>query len=291
MSRTSRGRELSLAVARALQEDRFGHDRTTRALRLGTRPVVARITAQRAGVLSGIVPARLAARLGHVRVIRSLRDGDRVRPGTEVMRLRGTAGQILGVERTVLNYLMHLSGVASATARALRAVRGAHPPLEIWGTRKTLPGLRDLEKEAIVHGGGRPHRRDLQETILVKGTHLSLLPLPKVLARLPRGRGATVKGEVEVRTTREALRAARAGVRTLLIDNAGPARARAIVERLKKEGLRRPVWIELSGGITPENAGRYARVGANALSLGSVTHSSPALPFHLEILTSARPSP
>ncbi len=291
MNRSSRDRRLKEAVARALEEDRFDHDRTTRALDLGPRPITARITAQASGVLSGIVPARLAAAHGHVKVLHALRDGQPIRSGEEVLRLRGPANRVLGVERTVLNYLMHLSGVASATARAVRAVRGSTPPMEVWGTRKTVPGLRDLEKAAILHGGGRPHRRDLEEGILVKKTHLTLLPLPKALARMQSSGLRPTEVEVEVRTSAQALLAARAGVRRLLIDNASPARARSIVKRLERAGVRDRLHIELSGGITPRNASRFARVGADAVSLGAITHSAEALPFHLEIIAPSRPSP
>lgn len=238
-----------------------------------------------------MVPARLVAARAHLTVISGLRDGAFVRPGREVLRLRGRAGQVFGAERTMLNYLMHLSGVATATARAVRAVRGARPPMEVWGTRKTLPGLRDLEKAAIVHGGGRPHRRDLSATILVKSTHLAVLPLPRALSRLRASRAPLRRVEVEVRTAGSAIRAGRAGVGRLLIDNARPSRARAIVKRLEGAGLRRKLWIELSGGITPTNAGRYAHTGADAISLGALTHSAGALPFHLEVMASGRPSP
>ena len=282
---------LKEAVARALDEDRFTHDRTSRTLRLGRTPITARVTAQGSGVLSGIVPARLAAQRARVRVVRSLRDGRPLHRGEEVLRLRGPANRILAVERTLLNYLMHLSGVATATARAVRAARGSVRPLEIWGTRKTLPGLRDLEKAAIVHGGGRPHRRDLAEALLVKSTHLALVPWPVALARLRSSKLRPSEVEVEVRTAAHAMEAARAGVRRLLIDNASPARARHILRRLERTGWRPKLWIELSGGITPANVRRYRSLGADAVSMGALTHSSKAVPFHLEILTSARPSP
>ncbi|MGI0156464.1 MAG: nicotinate-nucleotide diphosphorylase, partial [Thermoplasmata archaeon] len=145
---------------RALAEDRVGRDRTTRALL--SRPVAAegRVVAQATGVLSGMEVVRRIARAAGLRVTGALRDGAKVRSGTLVVRLLGDARRILAVERSVLNVLLHASGVASATARAVRASRGSAPRLEVWGTRKTLPGLRDLENAAIVHGGGRPHRRD-----------------------------------------------------------------------------------------------------------------------------------
>jgi nicotinate-nucleotide pyrophosphorylase (carboxylating) len=280
----------SALARRALAEDRSDRDRTTLALL--PRPVAAegRVVAQAVGVLSGTDVVRGIARAAGLRVAGARPDGTRVRRGTVVLRLRGDARRILAVERTVLNVLMHASGVASATARAVRAVRGAHPPIEVWATRKTLPGLRDLEKAAVTHGGGRPHRRDLSDALLVKNNHLVFVPLAEAVRR---GHAAVRPGErleVEVRTAAGALRAARAGVSRLLIDNASPRRAREVVRALEAAGLRRGRWVELSGGITPENVATYRSVGADAVSLGALTHSAAALPFHLE-LRPARLSP
>jgi nicotinate-nucleotide pyrophosphorylase (carboxylating) len=287
-ARTLGGSALELA-RRALDEDRVRRDRTTRALFPRALPSEARVEAQASGVLSGTEVARAIARLQGFRVTAARRDGAKVRPGTVVLRLRGDARRILGAERTILNVLMHASGVASATARAVLASRGGARPLEVWGTRKTLPGLRDLEKAAIVHGGGRPHRRDLSDALLVKNNHLVFVPLDRAVRSARAGSGG-LPVQVEVRTAREALRAVLAGAESLLIDNASPARARAIVRSLERSGLRARVWIELSGGIGPANIARYRRVGADAASLGALTHSAPALPFHL-VLSPARLSP
>jgi nicotinate-nucleotide pyrophosphorylase (carboxylating) len=275
---------------RALAEDRVDHDRTTRALL--PKPVSAegRVVAQGSGVVSGVVVAREIARAAGVRIIVARKDGAPVRSGDIVLRLRGDARRILGIERTLLNVMMHASGVASATARAVRSARGSRRPLEVWATRKTLPGLRDLEKAAVVHGGGRPHRRDLSEALLVKNNHLALVPLEDAVRRARAAARPGERVEVEVRSVAQAVRAARAGAETLLIDNATPTRALAIVRALERAHLRRGRWIELSGGITVTTIRAYRRVGADAASLGSLTHSAPVLPFHLE-LRPARLSP
>ncbi len=279
-------------VRRALEEDRYRRDVTTRGLLAGHVRARGAVSAQASGVVSGLAAVSVAVRRLGLRTAQRLEDGARVRRGETVLVLEGDARRLLAVERTVLNVLMHASGVATKTARAVRAVRGSRPRLEIWATRKTLPGLRDLEKAAVVHGGGKPHRRDLSDAVLVKSNHLALVPLEEAVQRLRRRYGARRPIEVEVRTRAEALRAARTGVRRILIDNAGPRRSRAILRALERAGLRSGLWVELSGGITPENAGRYRAVGANALSLGGLTHSAPALPFHLRIAPSAlrRPS-
>jgi nicotinate-nucleotide pyrophosphorylase (carboxylating) len=224
--------------------------------------------------------ARAIAQVAGLSVRSRARDGTVVRPGTVVLELRGSARSILAVERTVLNVLMHLSGVATVTARSVRAVGPSGP--EVWATRKTLPGLRDLEKAAVVHGGGHPHRRDLDDALLVKSNHLAMIPLREAVSKARRSAGAR-RLQIEVRSLAEAREAIRAGARSLLIDNASPAAARRIVEGLAKEGLRKGVHLELSGGITPQTVGRYRSTGVDAVSLGALTHSAPALPFHLTL--------
>lgn len=270
---------------RALAEDRVAEDRTTRALLPGRRRVVARIAAQAEGVLSGAaeVAALLRGEGLRVRALRS--DGDRVAPGSVVLELRGDARVILGVERTALNLLMHLSGVATATRAAVEAARGS---LEVRGTRKTLPGLRRLEKRAIEHGGGKGHRLDLAEAVLVKNNHLALVPIPAAVAALRRRYGGRERIEVEVRTWAEAEQAIRAGADELLLDNVSPAQGRALIRALRATPGGRRIPIELSGGITPATIGRYRSIGAQSASLGSLTHSALALPFHLTV-AAARP--
>ena len=270
---------------RALREDRASRDRTTRLLI--DRPVVAegRVIAQQRGILSGVEVARATARAAGLTVVAARRDGTRVAPGTVVLRVRGDARQILAVERTLLNFLMHLSGVATETRRAVDAARGARPRLEVWATRKTLPGLRDVEKAAVVHGGGRPHRRDLSDAVLIKNNHLALVPLVEAVRRARARARPGERIEVEVRSRTEALAAARAGADALLLDNVRPSAARTIVRALERAGLRRGRFIELSGGITPDRVGRYRSVGADAVSLGGITHSAPALSFHLTLGT------
>ncbi len=234
--------------------------------------------AQAPGVVSGVSIGCALAELRGVTARPRVRDGARVRAGQEVLDLSGDLARILGVERTILNYLMHLSGVATATDRAVRRAR----PLKVYATRKTLPGLRDAEKSAVVHGGGSTHRRDLASGILVKSTHLRFLPIDEAVARARRGaRGVPV--QVEVSSAAEALSAVRAGAEALLIDNQRPAAARRVLAALSRAGVRDHVWVELSGGIDPENVVHYRTVGADAVSLGSITHSAPALPFHLEL--------
>lgn len=281
--RSAGARSAEALARRALAEDRARHDRTTRAVLRSAVSAQGRVVAQASGVLSGVTAAAATFRAVGVRVVAARPDGARVRRGTVVLRVRGDARRILAAERTALNVLMRASGIASATARAVRAARGGAHRLEVWGTRKTAPGLRDLDKAAVAHGGGVPHRRDLADGLLVKNNHLAFVPLAEAVRRARTAARAGERVEVEVRSAAQALGAARAGADALLIDNASPRRARAIVRALERAGLRRGRWVELSGGIAPDTIRRYRGVGADAASLGALTHSAPALPFHLEI--------
>ncbi len=185
----------------------------------------------------------------------------------------------------MLNLLMHLSGVATATDRAVRRAG----PLRVRGTRKTLPGLRDLEKAAIRHGGGEPNRRDLADGLLLKNNHLAFVPMATAVARLRERAGGLGPLQVEVRSLLEAEAALDAGARHLLLDNFSPAAARRTIARLRARPDGATAEIELSGGITPGNIRRYARSGADAASLGWISHSAPALPFHLRIAAARAP--
>lgn len=272
--------ELRRTAERALEEDRWSHDITSRAVVPSALRATGLVSAQATGVLAGVDVAEAVARVAGLQVRRRAKDGDRVRPGRVVLELSGSARDLLAVERTVLNFLMHLSGVATATAAIRRAVGPAGPA--VYATRKTLPGLRDLEKEAVQQGGGRPHRRDLSDAVLVKNNHLALVPLRVAVGRaVARAGGRSV--QVEVRTLAQAVAAVETGAQGLLIDNASPGTARSIVRGLTAAGHRPGVHIELSGGITLANARAYRTVGADAISVGSLTHSAAALPFHMTV--------
>ncbi len=283
-------RRVDVALARvALAEDRWRADRTSRRVVAPSLTARAVVEAQAFGIVSGLGFATAVARAGGLTVRLVRRDGDRVGPGTPVLLLEGPARSILAVERTLLNGLMHASGIATLTARFVERARAVRPAFEIWATRKTLPGLRDLEKAAVVHGGGRPHRRDLAEALLLKTNHLALVPLARAVARARRARRPRERVEVEVRSPAEALEAVRAGADALLLDNTPPRTARRIVDALRRAGVRDRLWIEVSGGVDLSNIAAYARSGADAASVGRLTHSAPSLPFHLVLRRSRSP--
>jgi nicotinate-nucleotide pyrophosphorylase (carboxylating) len=245
------------------------------------------VTAQGSGVLSGLSAAREVARIAGLRSASLLSDGAPIRPGTVVLELSGDVRRILAVERTLLNLLMHLSGVATETARVVRIARRGRAGFRIRATRKTLPGLRDLEKAAVVHGGGEAHRRDLSDAVLIKSNHLKLVPTRTAVRRARARRTGAI--QVEVRTLDEAHSAVAAGARRLLVDNQTPAAVARIVRQLRRSPGGARVEIEVSGGVGPENVAAYARARADAASLGRLTHSAPAVPFHLTVVGAERP--
>jgi nicotinate-nucleotide pyrophosphorylase (carboxylating) len=277
---TAGSRSLDALLDRMLAEDRYVDDLTSSTIVPVGATVRAMAVAQAPGILSGCGAAALLAKRAGVRVRSAARDGSAVRPGSVVLELTGEARAVLGIERPLLNLLMHLSGVATATREAVERAGGR---IEVRGTRKTVPGLRELEKAALRHGGANPHRSDLADGILVKNNHLALVDLEAAIARLRARPRPRPRIEVEVRSKEEALRALRAGAEELLIDNATPAQARTIVTAVRGAPGGAHLPIELSGGITASNLARYRSTGADAVSLGSLTHSAPALPFHLTV--------
>lgn len=239
------------------------------------------VEAQAPGVVSGMHVVVVLARLQGLRARSLVRDGAPISRGQPLLLLGGNARRLLATERTMLNLLMHLSGVATLTARVVRAARRGSPGVVVAATRKTHSGLRDLEKAAVVHGGGDPHRRDLSSAVLLKSNHLALVPLSEAVVRSLRRTPPGTPLVVEVSDLRSAVAAARWGADRLLLDNLTPAAVRRLVRGLDGEGLRKDRVIEVSGGITERNAAAYARAGADVLSVGALTHSAPALPVHL----------
>ena len=282
-------RDLLKLAQRALEEDQAKDDRTTQALFPHRLPSKALIVAEAPARVAGLAYVASIGRSFGVRTHPYVREGALVAPGDPVMTVSGDLRRILAAERTMLNGLMHLSGVATATAHAARAALAGRGGPAIFATRKTLPGLRAVEKWAVELGGGEPHRMDLASGLLVKNNHLTAVSIEEAVDRLRRRWGSRWPIEIEVRSAEEAIRAGRAGANAILIDNQSPGDAAGIVRALERAGLRDRVWVELSGGITEENVGRYRSIGADAVSLGSLTHSAPSVPFHLTVLRTRRP--
>jgi len=268
---------LDEVVARALAEDLGDGDVTARA----TVPEGARaravITQKQAGVLFGLDAAEAAFRaLDREAEIERLAPEGRWREGGEALRIAGAAAALLGAERTALNLLARLSGVATLTARCVAAVEGTGA--RILDTRKTTPGLRALEKAAVVAGGGVNHRFGLWDMVLIKENHAAMAGGVGPAVRAARERYPDLPLEVECTSPEEVREALAAGAPRILLDNMAPGELRAVVREVAGRAE-----LEASGGMTLESLWAHAETGVDFVSVGALTHSAPALDLSLMV--------
>jgi nicotinate-nucleotide pyrophosphorylase (carboxylating) len=270
---------VSDAVRAALQEDlgRAG-DITSAATIPETALAKARIVARKSGVLAGLplaacAFAELDPRAGFAT---KLADGEVLQPGSVVAEVAGNARAILSAERVALNFLCHLSGIATATADLVARV--AHTRAHICDTRKTLPGLRALQKYAVRCGGGINHRFGLDDAILIKDNHIAVVGgVAEAVRRARAGAGHLVKIEVEVDTLEQLSEAMTAAPDVVLLDNMPPAQLRAAVQLIGGRAVS-----EASGGITPDTIAAVAEAGVDMISSGGLTLSASALDLGLD---------
>jgi nicotinate-nucleotide pyrophosphorylase (carboxylating) len=270
------------AVQAALAEDLGGGDVTS----LATVPAAARsravMRAREPLVVAGLELAVAAFRQlsRSVKIRLHARDGQTVAAGEVLLEVAGPARALLGAERVALNFLQHLSGVASSTAQFVAAVRGT--PARILDTRKTMPGWRRLEKYAVTCGGGKNHRLGLYDMILIKDNHLAALrnenpnavaaAVARARARYPR-----LRVEVEADTLAQVAQAVAAGADIILLDNMTPARLRQAVKLVAGRAL-----TEASGGVTLKTVRAIAATGVDYISVGAITHSARAVDIGLD---------
>jgi len=210
------------------------------------------------------------------------RDGEELAPGQIPAGIRASARALLSGERVALNLLQRLSGVATETRRYVRAVEGTGA--RILDTRKTTPGLRALEKYAVLVGGGKSHRKDLGEAVLIKENHIRLAGgVSAALAAAESARGRAAWIEIEVTTLDELREALVHAPDVILLDNMSPALVRQAVEQVRARDPLRKIRIEASGGITLANVRGYAEAGVDWISVGALTHSAPAVDLSFEI--------
>jgi nicotinate-nucleotide pyrophosphorylase (carboxylating) len=268
--------ELQEIVGAALAEDVGSGDATTLATVDAGARARATVTQKAPGVVFGFACAEAAFREldPEARIERLSPEGGWQEAGTEVLQIEGAARALLTAERVALNLLQRLSGVATLTARYVDAVAGTG--VRILDTRKTTPGLRALEKAAVVAGGGTSHRSGLYDAILIKENHIALAG--GVGAAIGRARGAypDLPLEVECRTPEEVAQALEAGAPRILLDNMGPAALEAVCAEVGDAAV-----LEASGGITLETVRAHAVAGLDFISVGALTHSAPALDLSL----------
>lgn len=209
-----------------------------------------------------------------------VKDGSKIDKGMVVMNVSGYARAILKAERTVLNMLMRMSGIATETWRMVELAKG----VTILATRKTAPGLRYFDKKAVVFGGAATHRMRLDDMVLIKDNHLVLVSDLRKCIRLAKEKvGSSIIVECEAGTKEEALAAVAAKADAVMLDNFTPKQAQQTIRQISRMGLRNKIRIELSGGINQKNIRHYSRTKPDFISLGYITHSFSAIDFSLEI--------
>jgi nicotinate-nucleotide pyrophosphorylase (carboxylating) len=266
-------------VRTALLEDlgRAG-DVTTNAIVPDDALVQTALVARQAGVIAGLDLARLAFELidPTIAIVLAKPDGSAVAPGDLIATVAGSARGILTAERVALNFLCHLSGIASATAAVVAAVRGTKA--QIVCTRKTTPGLRAIEKYAVRMGGGHNHRFGLDDAVLIKDNHIAIAgSVTEALRRAKKNTGHLVKIELEVDSLEQLAEALTIGVDAVLLDNMGPDMLAKAVTMVKGRAI-----TEASGRVTLETAPAIAASGVDLISIGWLTHSAAVLDIGLD---------
>ena len=273
--------DIRRAIRRALQEDLPLGDVTTAALFPSPTPAFARIVAQQSLVVAGLAAAVQTFRTVDASLVLSIlrQDGERAKDGDCLLQIEGDGRSILKAERVALNFLQHLSGIATLTRRFCDAARGY--PVTILDTRKTIPCLRALQKWAVRLGGGTNHRQSLSDAVLIKDNHLALLnrttmPVRTACRKAKASAPRRMKIIVETESLADVRQAVAGRADIILLDNMNPASVRQAIRLIKGRAL-----VEVSGGITLKNVRAMAAAGPDRISIGALTHSAPAATLSL----------
>lgn len=275
--------ELEDLVERALDEDLAGGDVTSNALIPARVIGMASFIVKDRGILAGIEAARLVFNIidPFLKFSIVMADGDRIKPGDIAARVEGDIADILKGERTALNFLQHLSGIATQTSLYVEAVSGF--PAKILDTRKTLPGLRLLEKYAVSVGGGVNHRMNLGDMVLIKDNHIAVLrrrgmSISEIVRQARNKTPRTTKIEIETSNPEEAAEAAEAGADIVMLDNMSLDQMRQAVSLIARKSI-----VEASGGVSLDNVRLIAETGVDWISVGALTHSARALDISMKL--------
>lgn len=270
-----------------LQEDVGRGDITSENLENSNKSVTATILFKSdfVGIISGIEEVQVLLDLCNCNSTPHMSDGMKISPKARIMEINGTAKDILKAERIALNLLMRMSGIATTTRKFVDIVHQIDPQISIAATRKTAPGLRLFDKKAVVMGGGISHRNRLDDMVLIKDNHLAVdKSIRKIIPLIREKVGSSIKIECEVTNEAEAVEAIEAGANIIMLDNFTILEARNTLLKLIDAGLRNLVKIEISGGVNLDNIINYAKLKPDIISIGYLTHSSPALDFSLKII-------
>ncbi|MFZ1039127.1 MAG: carboxylating nicotinate-nucleotide diphosphorylase [Candidatus Bathyarchaeia archaeon] len=244
----------------------------------------AQIVAKEAGIAAGIEEAKVLLESLGLKVETLASDGEKINPKQTLMKIRGNTRTILSTERTILNIVSRMSGIATTTRRLVEKLQKAKLGTKIACTRKTAPGLLYLDKKAVLVGGGDTHRLHLDDMVLIKDNHIAVAGSIEVAVKRAKEVGSfTKKIEVEVSSAEDALAAAKAGADIIMLDNFSPKQVEKAMSRLEEAAFSGKVLIEASGGITAENILEFASKQVDIVSLGELTHSAKTLDLSLEI--------
>ena len=241
------------------------------------------VLAKEAGTVAGIEEAVIFAESLNLRIERKVTDGSVIENKQVLLEISGDAQTILSIERTLLNLLSRMSGIAKATRTLTQKLQEAGCKTRIAATRKSAPGLLYFDKKAVMIGGGDPHRLHLDDLVLIKDNHIAIIgSVEEAVKKAKTNVSFTKKIEVEVTDSNNALKAAKAGADIIMLDNFSPEEAKASADMLSKMGFG-DVQLEISGNITSENLMEYAKAEVDIISIGALTHSVRALDISLEI--------
>ncbi|MGB9805978.1 MAG: carboxylating nicotinate-nucleotide diphosphorylase [Thermoproteota archaeon] len=250
----------------------------------------AAIVAKQNFVLAGLEECIQFLSVVGVNVKQLKKDGEDVKEGEKIAILEGNARDILSIERLILNIISHASGIATATNNLVKLCRKVNPKVRVAATRKTLPGLRYLEKKAVKLGGGDTHRMSLSDMILIKDNHVRIIGgIREAIKQAKEKASSFVKVEIEVSNLEEAIEAAKGGADIIMLDNFTVEEIKETVNKLRELKLREKVLIEVSGRINEENILDYAACDVDIISSGAITHSAKAVDVSLEVFEVLRP--
>jgi len=274
------GTNIKKELLRFISEDIQGGDITS--VLLPKKKIKAKIISREDGVLAGVKFAGDIFRLKGCNVKIIKKDGAKLKSNQIILQISGNAGTILSCERTALNLLSRMSGIATQTNFLVSKIRKINRKTKLYSTRKTAPGLRFFDKEAIMIGGGHKHRMSLNDMVMIKDNHLLVTNSMEGIIKNARKRHKHV--EVEVENQRDAMIAASSGATIVMLDNFSPAQIKKTITTLQKKKLRKKVKLEVSGGINSKNITAYAKTGVDMISVGSITNSVKGLDLSLEVI-------
>ena len=273
------GTNIKKELLRFVSEDIQSGDITS--VLLPKKKIKAKIISRQDGVLAGIRFAREIFHLKGCSARTIKKDGTRLKPNQVVLDVYGNAGTVLSCERTVLNLLSRMSGIATHTSLLISKIRKINKKTNLYSTRKTAPGLRYFDKEAVKIGGGHKHRMALDDMVMIKDNHLLVCNSIEDIIKSAQKRHKHV--EVEVENQRDAILAASSGATIVMLDNFSPIQIKKTITALQKKKLRNKVKLEASGGINSKNITAYAKTGVDIISVGSITNSVSGLDLSLEV--------